>query len=86
MLLASYTTIVLDISIVIMALPKIHRTLDFSATTQCRVGRGSGKPYGPVHEAALTGPVVQAIRSVGPFSRCACATTLALRHEKGASR
>src|SRR3954463_8304126 len=30
--LASYTMIVLDISIVITALPKIHRALDFSAT------------------------------------------------------
>jgi EmrB/QacA subfamily drug resistance transporter len=30
--LASYTMIVLDISIVITALPRIHRTLDFSAT------------------------------------------------------
>ena len=28
--LAAYTMIVLDISIVITALPKIHRTLDFS--------------------------------------------------------
>jgi hypothetical protein len=31
-ILASYTMIVLDISIVITALPKIHDTLDFSAT------------------------------------------------------
>src|SRR3954463_6541055 len=30
--LASYTMIVLDVSIVITALPKIHRALDFSAT------------------------------------------------------
>src|SRR3954466_3191953 len=30
--LASYTMIVLDISIVITALPKIHRALDFSPT------------------------------------------------------
>jgi MFS family permease len=31
-ILASYTMIVLDISIVITALPKIHHDLDFSAT------------------------------------------------------
>jgi MFS family permease len=31
-ILASYLMIVLDISIVITALPKIHRALDFSAT------------------------------------------------------
>jgi MFS family permease len=33
-ILASYTMIVLDISIVITALPKIHHTLDFSAAAR----------------------------------------------------
>jgi hypothetical protein len=35
LVLASYTMIVLDISIVITALPKIHHTLGFSATALC---------------------------------------------------
>jgi hypothetical protein len=38
-ILASYAMIVLDISIVITALPKIHHELDFSATALSWVGR-----------------------------------------------
>lgn len=57
--LASYTMIVLDISIVITALPKIHSTLEFSATAFSWVQNAYLLSFGgPLLRGARTGDLV----------------------------
>ena len=89
--LASYTMIVLDISIVITALPKIHRTLGFSATALSWVQNAYLLTFGGLLLlGALAGDLFGRRRvfiiGLGLFTVASAAVRTAQRPRSGSSR